>query len=149
MFGFSTSIAKNYNESVEIESKMMKIYKKLYIEYEDLKRKDEGKTILKREITKKESNRLANLKKIVQFMNTYSELRKKVSEKVYKVVSDFDRNIGESVNVKNFKNVLGSITISGGRKRRSISKKKSDMKKTKKSTKSKKSKKSKKSTHKH
>ncbi len=114
----SFSISKENIEAKEIELKINKIYEKLYNEHRALKKKNEGKTFFKSEITKKEKDRLDNLEKIVSFMNSYAKLKKAFLSNVYKVVSNFDKNISHVINVQSLNNVVkNSFKVSGGKKR--------------------------------
>ncbi len=133
----SFSISKENGEAKEIDSKIIEIYKKLYKEYINLKNKNDKKTLFKLNITKKEKDRLDNLEKIVDFMNKYAKLKKTFLSNVYKVVSNFDKNISPVINVPSLNNVVkNSFTMSGGKKKRIIKKKKSVTKKLKKVKKS-------------
>ncbi len=134
---FSFSISKNNSDANEIDLKIITIYKKLYKEYVDLKNKNDKKTLFKLNITKKEKDRLDNLEKIVDFMNKYAKLKKTFLSNIYKVVSNFDKNISPVINVPSLNNVVkNSFTMSGGKKKRIIKKKKSVTKKLKKVKKS-------------
>ncbi len=134
---FSFSISKNNSDANEIDLKIITIYKKLYKEYVDLKNKNDKKTLFKLNITKKEKDRLDNLEKIVDFMNKYAKLKKTFLSNIYKVVSNFDKNISPVINVPSLNNVVKNVfTMSGGKKKRMIKKKKSVTKKVKKSKKS-------------
>ena len=114
----SFSISKENSEAKEIELKINKIYEKLYKEHHLLKKKDEGKTFFRTEITKKEKDRLDNLEKIFSFMNQYAKLKKTFLSNVYKVVSNFDKNISPVINVPSLNNVVkNSFKVSGGKKR--------------------------------
>lgn len=138
----SFSISKENSEAKEIESKINKIYEKLYKEHHLLKKKDEGKTFFRAEITKKEKDRLDNLEKIVSFMNQYAKLKKTFLSNVYKVVSNFDKNISPVINVASLNNVVkNSFKVYGGKKRvikkkskKSVSKKVKKVKKISKRT---------------
>ncbi len=130
---FSFSISKNNSDANEIDLKIITIYKKLYKEYVDLKNKNDKKTLFKLNITKKEKDRLDNLEKIVDFMNKYAKLKKTFLSNIYKVVSNFDKNISPVINVPSLNNVVKNVfTMSGGKKKRMIKKKKSVTKKVKK-----------------
>lgn len=138
----SFSISKENSEAKEIELKINKIYEKIYKEHHALKKKDEGKTFFRTEITKKEKDRLDNLEKIFSFMNQYAKLKKTFLSNVYKVVSNFDKNISPVINVPSLNNVVkNTFKVSGGKKgvikkksKKSVSKKVKKVKKISKRT---------------